>query len=259
MCFCESFIVTTFRTIIKFITGLIFMCLAFPSFVKAQSAIPDLKSVINELYNISKTLYPANDEYVNGFLYPVSNSRIIGDPYFETTDWFEATLFINNRYYPQISIKYNLIVDEIIIKTKTEQKIERIIVINKSQVDSFKIGSLVFVNSRNLFPDEEKNTFYEKIYQGKLSVFRHYYKRFIDTYNSTSPFGKYSAQKYNMYLFDNDNLIEINNKKSFLNNFEKPDHVLINKYLKSNKIKYKKISASQVTDLMKYCEKFTSD
>jgi len=230
-----------------------------PASVMAQKDVAESRSKIAELHKIVENIYPINDEYINGFIYPISNTRINGDPYFNSPELIEGTLFINKKAYSNKLIKYDLIIDELIIKTKTEQDIERLLILNKSQLDSFLIGTDIFVNSRILFPEEKSNTFYQKIHQGNLSVYKHYEKRFIDTYTSSSPFGKYSDQKSTLYLFNDKQLININQKKMFLNSFEKNNQALIRKYIKLKKIKYKNISRSQLIDLIEYTIKLTSE
>jgi hypothetical protein len=208
---------------------------------------------ISELYKFAENSYPINDEYINGFIYPVPKIGILGDPYFNSMDWSTGTLFINGKTYPNIFMKYDIIIDELVIKVKTELSVERLIAINKSQVDSFLIGSALFVNSRNLFPNENKNTYYEKIYQGRLSLYRQFQKTFIEMYNSSSPNGKFSTQKSYSYIFSNQKLTGVNNTKSFFACFEKAEHDKIRKFLKSKNISYKKMTVPQMIDLMDFC------
>jgi hypothetical protein len=237
---------------------LILIFTIFPISIVAQESIESTASDISELYNLSQSYYSTNDEYINGFIYPVPNTRILGDPYLNNTEWNEGTLFINGKSYSHLSAKYDLIIDELIIKVKTGQNIERLLAVNKSQIDSFIIHSSLFISSRNLFQDENKNTYYEKICNGKLAVYRHYEKNFIDLYNNNSPLGKYSSQKSTIYFIDNKKLINISNTRLFLNYFEKTEQEKIKKYLKVSKINYNKISKSQLVELMEYCETIIS-
>ena len=231
----------------------IFILIILPIKVIAQEGFLNSQQAIAELYRVGERYYSLNDEFINGFVYPVPNTRILGDPYLNKTEWSEGILFINRKSYSQLSVKYDLIIDDLIIKVKTDQNMERLIAVNKSQIDSFIIHTSLFLNSRILFPDKIQNTFYEKISDGKLAVYNHYEKNFIDLYSSSSPFGKFSSQKSNTYLFDNNELIYINNKKSFLDCFKKSEQEKIRKYLKVNKINYNKISSSQMAELISYC------
>lgn len=233
---------------------LILIFITNPLNLLAQQTITNSSKEITELYNLAESSYPINDEYINGFIYPVPKIGILGDPYFNHKDWSEGTLFINGRTYSGIFMKYDLIIDELIIKVKTELNIERLITINKSQVDSFNIGLSLFVNSGNLFANENKITYYEKIYQGKLSVYRQFQKTFIEMYNSSSPEGKFSTQKSNTYIFDNQEFTNINKAKSFFACFDKTEQDKIRKYLKSKNITYKKMTDLQMIDLMNYCK-----
>jgi hypothetical protein len=241
------------KSIRTYFNMLILIFIIFSISITAQESFKSSPSEIAELYNLSQSYYSVNDEFINGFIYPVPNTRILGDPYFNNSNWSDGTIFINGKTYSLLSVKYDLIIDELIIKYKTEQNIERLLAVNKSQIDSFIIHSSLFLSSRNLFPDENKNTYYEKIYDGKLAVYKHYEKKFIDLYNNNSPLGKYSSQKSATYFFDNEKLTNISNSRLFLNYFEKTEQEKIKKYLKVNKINYNKISSSQLAELISYC------
>jgi len=232
---------------------LILIFITIPLNLLAQQTTTNSSGELTKLFNLAESSYPINDEYINGFIYPVPKVRILGDPYFNTKEWVEGSLFINGRTYSGIFMKYDLIIDELIIKVKTELNIERLLAINKSQVDSFKIGSSLFVNSGILFENENRNTYYEKIYRGKLSVYRQFQKTFIEMYNSSSPEGKFSAQKSNIYILQNNEFTNINSAKSFFACFDKPEQEKIRRYLKSKNITYKKMTDSQMIDLMNFC------
>lgn len=237
----------------RFFLALNVIIILLPFNLSAQQTITNSPKEITDLYNLAESSYPINDEYINGFIYPVPKIRILGDPYFNGLDWSSGTLFINGKTYPGIFMRYDIIIDELIIKVKNELGVERLIAINKSQVDSFKIASSLFVNSENLFPNENQNTYFEKIYQGRLSLYRKFQKTFIEMYNSSSPEGKFSSQKSNSYIFFNQKLTEVNNTKSFFSCFDKVEHDKIRKFLKSNKINYKKMTVPQMIDLMDFC------
>lgn len=226
-----------------------------PLNLAAQNQIFHSDSAAEDLFKIAERYYPLNDEYINGFVYPVQDSKIAGDPYFDSTNWFNGTLFINETEYKHIPLKYNLITDELILKTKTRQNIERLIVLNKAQVDSFKIESLVFIHSKNLFQQEADHKFYQ-VLCGKhpnLKILKRYEKRFIDTYSSSTPYGKYSTQKSDTYLFDGERLIVVNSENAFLGYFEKAAREPIKNYIRKWNIRYKTISVSQFNKLVDYC------
>lgn len=219
----------------------------------AQGYYRNSPAEIAELYNLCESKYPVNDEFINGCIYPLPNNKILGDPYFKSVDWQSGSLYINGRHYPNIMLKYDLIIDELIIKTRVQENIERLISLNKSQIDSFYIGTSLFVNSQNIFQNENVNTYYEKVFSGSLEVYKHYQKTFIDMFSNSSPDGKFSSQKSNTYLFDYNKLTNINSTKSFLACFEKTDQDRIKKFLKSNNINYKKISDLQISALLEFC------
>ncbi len=240
------------KSLCSSIIGPLAFLVIFQINLRAQTRVANSLSEIEKLYVLSEQKYPLNDEFMNGCIYPLPNFRILGDPYFNGNEWISATLFINGKAYPEISLKYDIIIDELIIKSKQEDKLERLIAINKSQVDSFQIDSHFFVNSKNLFPGEKENTYYQRVYKGKYSAYKKYQKSFIDMYSNSAPAGKFSSQKSSTFLFNGETLTGIRNTKSFLDCFEKTSHAELKRFIKSNDISFKNISDSELAELMKF-------
>lgn len=229
----------------------LFLSVVVPVSLAAQENGKNISAEISALYSVSQDQYGVDDELINGFPYPLPNSRIQGHPYL-TDEWNEGKLYIHGRVFADIPVKYDLILDEIIIKVKVEDDIERLIKVNRFQIDSLLVDSSLFVNAATFFYDKTSLGFYEKIYSGKLSLFRKHEKRFIGIYSTISPQGKYSDLKTGTFIFSNNKFSPVDTKKSFLNYFKKEDQKEIKKFIRANAINYKKASRSQLTELMNF-------
>ena len=233
-------------TILIFFVSFITIC--------AQKGYKNSPPEVINLFNKSQSYYSINDEIINGCVYPLPDSRIKGYPYLDD-QWTEAILFVNNKKYTNLLIKYDLTIDDIILKTEIENGIQKLVNLNKFQIDSFLVGNSLFINSR-IFPHEEKtHTYYEQIYRGKYSLFKKYEKVFIKKYNIITPYGNYSNLRTDIYLFDNKKLNIVNRKSLFIKCFENEKHNEIKYFMKKNNIKYRKASQIQLKGLMNYCSK----
>lgn len=238
------------KTILIFFISSITIC--------AQEGYKNSPPEVVKLFNKSQSYYSINDEIINGCVYPLPDSRIKGHPYLDDR-WTEAILFVNNIKYTNLLIKYDLIIDDVILKAEIENSIQKLVNLNKFQIDSFLVGNSLFINSRIFFPEEKKHTYFEQIYRGKYSLLKRYEKVFIKQYNNVTPYGKYSNLKTDINLLDNKKLNNVNRKSLFLKCFEKEKHNEIEHFMKKNNIKYRKASQIQLKELMNYCSKLISN
>lgn len=242
---CLRFSIKTFAIFV-----LLFIFLAQNSVAQWNSHQPT--SDLAELISISQSYYGANDELINGFIHPLPDPGIQGHPYL-LDEWEEGTLFIKGNTFQGIPVKYDLVLDEIIIKVKTENNIERLISINKQQIDSLHFNNSFYVNSKILFQDDTNSAFYELIFTGSLSLEKKYEKRFIGMYSSSAPRGKYSDVKTSTFLFDGEQLTPVDSKNSFLKYFDKNDQKRIKSFFRQNKMNYRKATPAQLVELMDFC------
>lgn len=223
----------------------------------AQENYKQSSQEIIKLINESQNVYSLDDEIINGFVYPVPNSKIQGDPYLRD-QWTEASLYVNNKEYTNLLIKYDLIIDHVILKAEIENGFQRLVELNNFQIDSFLVGNSIFVNTRCILNDENNQTYYEQIFKGKYSLYKNYKKGFIKEYNIT-PYGKYSDLRFQILLFNNNKFININKSSAFIKCFEKEKQNDIKSYLKKNNIKFKDASPKELKQLMEFCTTIISN
>ena len=226
-----------------------------PHYLQAQESNQSILSDELLLYNKSENCYSINDELINGFIYMLPNPRIIGTPYLYEDKWSEATIYINGKKYPHQMIKYDLYQDDIVLKATIENNTQSLIIINKSQIDSFLVENSLFISSSKIFPGNTEITFYEQIYSGKLILLKKYKKDFLSTYNNITPYGKYSSLKSDLYLFEQEQLINVSRKNSLIKFIEKKYRKNIRAYMKSINMDYSNSTPQQYRELMNYCTK----
>ena len=196
--------------------------------------------------------YSPDDELINGSVYLLPDSKIKGNPYLYD-EWEKADIFIHNKLYSGILMKYDLVSDNVILKVDVENGLKRLVSINRFQVDSFKVGNSFFINSRIIFSDSSDFAYYEKINNGKIMLLKRYDKVLLKKYSDITPYGNYSNVRVNTYLFDHNHLYNVNTKHMFLKYFKKENRTKIKSFIKEHKIKYKNASQQKLKELMDYC------
>lgn len=211
-----------------------------------------------KVYNDFEKYYSIDDEVVNGCPYIYSSKKIAGTPFLYNDRWNNAIIYINNKTYTNFKLKYDLVKDLVVIKIKYKGNNEQIISLNKHKIDSFNINSVLFVNSKILLPNKSTITFYEKIYEGNVSMYRSYGRRFINLYDEMTPNGKFSQIKTNLFLFKHKTFYKVNSSRSFIKYFDKKYRKEIKLYLYKNNLKIKTASQDKLRGLMFYCNTLTS-
>lgn len=209
-----------------------------------------------ELIAQAEKIHSADDELINGAVYPLPNPRIKGDPYLKDV-WTPSVLYINNSSYDQLLIKYDLTIDNIILKIEIEKGVEQLVNVNKFQVDSFKLGNSKFVNSMTIDKDTESPTYYEELGKGNYVLFIKYEKIFIKEYNNITPYGKYSSVREDLFLFYNNQMHSIDRKSAFLDHFSAERQAKIKSFMKSNNINYRKASKQELVKLIEFSNALT--
>jgi hypothetical protein len=221
--------------------------------VDAQSLEISGNTARLQLMGLAEGALGADDELINGTVYVIPSRAIGGDPYLGGNDWQMGEIFIHGRAYPNQEIKYDLVTDDIILKTPQRDNIQHIMKVNKSQIDSFMLGNQLFVHDRHYFADAGKAIFYEEVYDGEVRVLRRYWKRFIDTYNSSNPMGKFSDVRGELFYLKGEHFININGAGSFLALFTKEQRREIRHFMASRHIRYKKATSAQMREVMEFC------
>lgn len=208
---------------------------------------------IDDPFEWAEKYYGTSDLIVNGSMYIVENPGADGTPLFGSGEWFNNTrIYIKGNEFKDEALQYNLEFDFFILK-KTLPRGEIInLKFNNLVIDSVRLNEHLFVNSKNIQGFNRDYGFVELIYFEKAVFFIKHNKEFLANYSEQKKYGEYSKQEQKKYLLDNNQVIQLNSKRSFLKHFEsiKPE---VKKFMKKQNIRYKKASANQLRQLLKFC------
>lgn len=157
-----------------------------------------------------------------------------GHPYFNETGWTKGTVSFDGNVYTDVSIRYNLVTDEVIILNFNKVTKIRLL---KEKVAGFSFGGHTFKNlpKDSLSPGMTAG-FYEVLAKGKISLLARRTKN-IQTYVWAKVELKVFKRDH-FYLKKNNTFYSISSKKSLLVPFSdrKKD---IQQFIKRSKIKYR--------------------
>ncbi len=224
---------------------LLFIILLFSIQVNAQEL--DLKKLIDS----TNSFYGASDLLNLGEIYRPEHVYARGHPYFVTDEYAPASITVSNTSFENVQARYNIEMDKLIIKARTHTGLIVNMITKEDWVSSFMINNHFFLNLTKIYPGKDVQGYCEQVYKGEKTFFIKYKKKFIDYYDDNTPLGFFSVLKIEKYIYDKGAFIPVDTKKAFLKQYS--DKKSINKFMKTNKIKYSKASSDQLKMLMQFC------
>ncbi len=235
---------------------LIIICILFiwglyPIYNFSQAQQKPLKA--DELINLSNYIYGADDRIAYGKIYAPSNKKVIGHPFFLSEQMKKGTLFLNGLKFKNVNLNYQIVTDQIFYKGENPT----ITILTNSYIDSLIIEDHILINSDKINITNPMG-FMELLFQGHhVSYLKHKVGiTMVTTSNSVST--KYLSPKFNLYIKHNNQLISLNTKKRLLSYFDS-NKKEISRFMKRNKIKFKKATSSQLLSLLKFCDEFPTN
>ncbi len=241
-----------FRTIFLFFTISLFI----PPSLAAQKPTNAVINTVKELHDYSAYFYGIDDLLVNGRKYVPEHGNAKGHPYFPEPDWVTGTLVIKKKTYKDVEFKYNVDLDKIILRAEVTRGGLVYVLLNDGFVTSFIIGEHYFINSSQLL-QHDNSGYFELVFEGKHTLLIKYHKSFISEFSQNAPLGRFSDLNSMKYIYCDGMLYRMPNKKSLLTYF-KQFRKEIKKYMKQEKINYKKANNFELHHLLKYCNEISS-
>lgn len=231
------------------ISSLLFLfSIGFP----LRSQVKSFESGNTDLTRLIEIIYGQDDLLYQGRFYREPNPNADGNPYFIDKNWINADIYLKERTFQNIPIKYNIHTDDIIIQIKHQQYMKVLVSIPPELIDSFRIEKHLFISTLHL-PGGQNQGYYEKIYKGNRIYLLHYSKHFADSRTSMHPNGYYSKAYSNLFIVNGDVWTRISGKREFLQYFE-PGKKNLKKFLRKNHIRFTRASSGQLYQLCKFAD-----
>jgi len=221
-------------------------------FGSSISVVAQTKTLADEILGLSESFYRSDDRLLNGKYYVPKHYFAEGHPYLYSKDWIIGNLYIKGIQYENVTIKYNIEDDKIILKAVYENRISKDILMHNTFIDSLSIGSTMFHNTSNLYK-ENAIGIAELISRGKYMAYFKHSIEFKDELSERYRYGKYLKAKKKLYIFDGSKFIPIIASKDLVSLFPDSENDIL-AFMRKNGIRFKKASSNQISILMNYCE-----
>ncbi|MGF7138609.1 hypothetical protein [Roseimarinus sediminis] len=223
----------------------VFLCSTHSLF--AQNKAPDEhKAYFDALYGKDNQLY-------SGTLY-YSQSGVRGGVAFygEKSESYRADLLIKGRLYENQLIKYDLLLQLMVLQFTDQVGAQREIVLNPDVLD------LISIPGHRFIPNPYKqidSRFLEVIYEGDLACYISWTKEQAFRTTGDNAGYYYLKAKPAFYLLKNEMLHSFRNRRSFLRLFPEESRKEIRAYLAEKQFNFRSMNTYQLEMLIQYCEK----
>lgn len=175
-----------------------------------------------------------NAEIYHGSEYIRNGQKANGFPFFESDNLLAGSVSYQGTTYTGQNLYYDLVSDEIIIPNYAKNAL---IVLSPGKVDSFSIGTHVFVLlTSNASNHLARDGYYEQLYSGEPGVYARREKKLASGTGSEE--AKYI--QYNTYYVRLNNVFYPVDGKSSLLDILKDQEDVLKKYIRTNKLNFKK-------------------
>jgi hypothetical protein len=222
--------------------GLIFhLCSISDTYAQQTSDSTLYKESLSNIYQAYLKEIGDNAQIYHGREFIRNGLRANGFPFFESDNMLTGSVSYQGMIYPDQNIYYNIVSDELIINNYPHNAF---IVLSPEKVDSFVIQHHVFVpiSSSNL-NHLEKDGYYDQLYAGEPGVYAKREKRLVVG----------SGSEETRYVQHNDYFIKLKNVyyavdgKSELLDILKDQEDVLKKYIRANKLNFKKELENSLT------------
>jgi len=193
--------------------------------------------------------YGKDADLLNGEKYFYPYSRAEGDPFLDR-EGREATLRIRGKVFGGQMIKYDIYRQQLVLLYEDLYGGTGSLVLRNEWVESFDYGPAAFTRIKG--PYEERG-YFQVIYEGSISCYRRWTKEYKMDLSSGVQNYYFTEPAREDYLMNEDYLYRYRNNRSFTRIFDAGDQKTVRTYLGQNRLKVKKMSASQMGHLMEYC------
>ncbi len=193
-----------------------------------------------------------------GLVYEPENSTAFGHPFFLEEDIQKATLWFNGDKIEDVFVKYDLYNQTLVLSQNLKINKYNFIILNSRSIDKFEIidknnNTFKFIPSSAHPGLPSEIVFYEVVYSNRIKYLIGR-KKVIELINDNK--SRYLQEQRNYFII-NSELYEANNRREIYNlfgNYKKE----IKRYVKKNKIRVKRNSVKEITQLIIFYEKLSN-
>jgi hypothetical protein len=204
---------------------------------------------IEELYRSLVEKYGPDQNLVSGVRYYDLHSRYDGHKYFGDNRFTEGKLFLNSGTYEDVSLKYDLYEQQVILQVSLSDLSYTEIVVAGFRIQGFKLGDRVF--RKACFPRTDTLIF-QVIGEEVPQCYLHWSKEVIPHSTDRQSVYEFSKMKRKTYVVIDSQLYRFKGARSFSKAF--PGHrAEVMSYIRKNKIRINKAGDRELEALTGFC------
>jgi hypothetical protein len=211
-----------------------FICISSESYSQQTADSVLYRESLANIHQVYLRQIGDNAQIYHGREFIRNGQKANGYPFYESDNLLIGSVFYQGTIYPGQNVYYNLVSDELITNNFPHNAF---IVLSPEKVDSFVIGHHVFVplvsdKSNHL----EKDGYYDQLYAGEPGLYAKREKRLV--VGSGSEETKYI--QHDDYFIKLKNVFYAVDGKSELLDVLKDEEDVLKKYIRANKLNFKK-------------------
>jgi hypothetical protein len=184
----------------------------------------------------------------NGTVYNYFSAKTEGHQFLEGETFFKGSVTIGDKTYKDLYLNYDIYNQEVLLRIELDRT-SKIIALPKERVSEFTIGNRSFVV---LHDQQWEYSIYEITGNMELAMLYRWNKNIKVSSKSEVYNYFYTSAKRNMFLLRPSGLTKIKGKRDFLNAFEDDEKAALKRYMRTNKIRFRKMEQSEMKALINY-------
>jgi hypothetical protein len=199
-----------------------------------QKAFSQTDTVPYSTMVVSTSANDPGDMIYNGREHVTYSSSIKGNPYFSSDSWQKGSIIFQNIFYTNVSLKYDLVADEVII---IHPNISAGVVLFTPRVRSFSLEGKLFIYLSGMEEKGLKTGIYHQAVTGTLSLYiRH--SKMIEENIVDNALEKKITSRDAYFVLKNGQYHPVRKQKDIIDLIQDKKKE-INSLLKSRQIRYK--------------------
>jgi len=228
------------------------LCILPGIIISAQPATTDSSTENNQkTIDLFYRSVNENAHLYNGREYIMYDPRVKGNPYFNALDLQAGSLFYDGTLYQNVPMLYEIMGEQVVIRQYNQGVL---ITLVNEKIDYFNLFNHTFIH---ITPDSSNtvisNGFYDRLYNGNTVVFAKRQKIITEDPNT---FERSFTEKDRYFIYKSGEYHSVSDRGDILNVFKdkKKD---IAKYLRQNKINFKKAPEYAMVKMAEYYDQLT--
>jgi hypothetical protein len=189
-----------------------------------------------------------DDRLYNGKFYDYFPPKNVdGHQFLYSSNFMTGKVWLSGREYNNLYLNFDVLNQEILLKFETNDGAKRVISMSLAYLDSVSFNDRIFVVNQ---VDSTAQKIEQRIKYNNSILYINYYKK-LELHSSLGEINYFFSKVFRRVVFIKDGeRIELISNKDFYKLFEKDKALEIKHYLKKNRLKLRKMTESELFNLL---------